>query len=298
MGGTSGGGRLWSRRLTRAMIAPMSTPDLERRVLRHAFIAYALATLGFWLVNGLSAAEEWRRAGEVGGWIRALTLEGASNLVILALFVPVAWLERRAPASLERWKTALPAHLLGSFAFAVVHVAVMNGMRLGLWPILFDRTYGLDGGLLAEFIYEYRKDVLSYALILAVLAMFRAHEEALQQARAARTDARRDHVVTLRSGGREIRLPAGDFLTARAAGNYAEVRTGAGVHLARITLAELEALLSAAGVDPVRVHRSHLLARNALREIIPGGDGDAEAVLAGGIRVPVSRRFRDRLKAA
>ena len=276
----------------------MSTPALEQRVLRHAFISYALATLGFWLVNGLSTAEEWRRAGEIGGWIRALTLEGTSNLVILALFVPVAWLERRAPASLERWKTALPVHLLGSLVFAILHVSAMTIMRLGLWPLLFDRAYGLDGGIWGEFIYEYRKDVLSYALILAILAVFRAREDALQQAGAARADARADHVVTLRCGGREIRLPAGDILAARAAGNYAEVRTGAGVHLARITLTELEALLSEAGVDPVRVHRSHLLARNALREIIPGGDGDAEAVLAGGIRVPVSRRFRGRLKAA
>jgi hypothetical protein len=282
----------------RAMITPMSTPELEHRVLRKAFAVYALASLGFWLVNGLSLAEEWRRAGEVGGWIRALTLEGTSNVVILALFVPVAWLERRAPVSLEHWKTALVAHLLGALAFSAVHVVAMNLMRLGLWPLLFDKGYGLDGGLWVEFIYEYRKDVLSYGLVLAVLAMFRAHEEALQQARAAKADARNDHVVTLRCGGRELRLPAGDILAASAAGNYAEVRTGAGVHLARITLTELEALLSEAGIDPVRVHRSHLLVRNALREIIPGGDGDAEAVLAGGLRVPVSRRFRDRLKTA
>ena len=277
------------------MIAAMQTPDLEHRVLRKAFAVYALATLGFWLVNGLSTAEEWRRAGEAGGWIRALTLEGTSNLVILALFVPVAWLERRAPASLERWKTSLGAHLLGSLAFAVVHVAVMNAMRYGLWPLLFDKTYSLDGGLWAEFIYEYRKDVLSYGLILAVLAMFRAHEEALQQARAARAAARSDHVVTLRCGGRVLRLPAGDILSASAAGNYVEVRTATGVHLARATLSALETLLSQAGADPVRVHRSHLAARPAIREIVPKADGDAQARLADGSVLPVSRRYRARV---
>jgi hypothetical protein len=276
----------------RAMIAPMSTPDLERRVLRHAFLSYAVAAIGFWLVNGLSTAEEWRRAGEVGGWIRALTLEGTSHLVVVALFVPVAWLERRVPASLERWKTALPVHLVGSLVFALIHVAAMNLIRMGLWPLLFDKAYGLDGGLWGALMYEYRKDVLTYALILAILAILRAREDALQQARAAKADARNDHVVTLRCGGREIRLPAGDILAASAAGNYAEVRTGTGVHLARITLTELEALLSEAGIDPVRVHRSHLAVRPAIREIVPGSDGDAQARLADGSVLPVSRRYR------
>ena len=42
----------------------MQTPDLERRVLRHTLLVFALVTLAFWLVNGLSLAEEWRRAGK------------------------------------------------------------------------------------------------------------------------------------------------------------------------------------------------------------------------------------------
>ncbi|GGE49712.1 hypothetical protein GCM10011367_25750 [Marinicauda pacifica] len=274
----------------------MTTPDLEHRVLRHAFACFAIASVGFWLVNGLSAAEEWRRAGETGGWVRALVLEGTSNLTILALFVPVALLERRAPATLDSWRTSLPIHLLGGTVFSLVHIAAMNAMRTVLWPVLFGRQYGLDGQLWGELVYEYRKDVLSYALILAILAVFRAREDAVQQARAARRDARAENIITLRCGGRELRLPAGEILSAAAAGNYAEIRTRAGSHLARITLTELERLLNEAGRDPVRVHRSHLVARQAVREIIPAADGDAEAVLEDGACIPVSRRFRDRLK--
>lgn len=276
------------------MIGFMSAPEIERRVLRTAFIFFAVASLGFWLVNGLSAAEEWRRAGEPGGWVRALTLEGTSNLLIFALFYPVALLERRFPAAPGRWRIALPVHLAASLGFSIVHVVGMWLLRAGLWPVLFERSYGLES-LGPQFVYEYRKDLLSYALILAILAVMRAREEALQSAAAARADARRDHVVTLRCGGRELRLPAAEILCASAAGNYVEVRTATGVHLARITLSALEEMLSEAGADPVRLHRSHLAARSAIRELIPGADGDAQVRLADGFALPVSRRYRANL---
>ncbi|WP_440958380.1 LytR/AlgR family response regulator transcription factor [Oceanicaulis sp. LC35] len=270
----------------------MQTPALERRVLRQTLLVFALVTLGFWLVNGLSLAEEWRRAGEGGGWLRALTLEATSNLVIIALFAPVALLERRFPVSLERWRTALPVHVLGALAFSLVHVSVMNGLRTLLWPPLFGFDYEGLGGVLGEFGYEFRKDALSYALMLAMLALFRELEDARQRLKAAREDARTDHVITLRSGGREIRLPASEILSASAAGNYVEVRTRAGEHLARMTLTRLISLLQSAGADPVRLHRSHIACRPAIRELVPTGDGDAEARLSDGRTLPVSRGYR------
>ncbi|EAP89656.1 MAG: LytTR family transcriptional regulator [Oceanicaulis sp.] len=270
----------------------MQTPDLERRVLRHTLLVFALVTLAFWLVNGLSLAEEWRRAGETGGWLRALTLEATSNLVLVLLFVPVALLERRFPVTLERWRTALPVHALGAVIFSAVHVSVMNGLRMGLWPSLFGFDYEGLGGVLGEFGYEFRKDALSYGLILAMLALFRELEDARQRLKAAREDARTDHVITLRSGGREIRLPAREILSASAAGNYVEVRTQTGEHLARMTLTRLISLLQSAGADPVRLHRSHMACRPAIRELVPTGDGDAEARLSDGRILPVSRGFR------
>lgn len=270
----------------------MHTPDLERRVLRGAFLFYLIASLGFWLVNGLSLAEEWRRAGDAGVWLRALTLEGTSNLVIMALFVPVALLERRFPLSLERWRTALPVHVLGVVAFSLVHVVTMDGLRAGLWPLMFGFSYETYGGLFGEFFYEFRKDVLTYGLMLAVLAIMRELEDARQRLRAAQEDARADHVITLRSGGREIRLPASEIISASAAGNYVEVITPTGAHLARMTLTRLIDLLDAAGADPVRLHRSHMTVRPAIRELVPTGDGDAEARLSDGRSLPVSRGYR------
>lgn len=270
----------------------MSPPELEQRVLRNAFLVFVLASLGFWLVNGLSAAEDWRRAGEAGGWVRALMLEGTSTLVIVALFPPVAWLERRVPAAPAHWRAALPAHLAASVVFSLIHVAAMMALRFALWPVLFDAAYTAFDAPLADLLYEYRKDALTYGLMIGLIVLVREREVARERLAAAHEDARADRVVTLRCGGRELRLPAAEILSASAAGNYVEVRTRSGERLARTTLSGLEAMLAEAGADPVRLHRSHIAARAALREIVPTADGDAQAHLEDGSVLPVSRRFR------
>jgi len=273
----------------------MQTPALEHRVLRTAFVFYAIASLGFWMVNGLSVAEEWHRDGNTGQWIKALTLEGTSTLVIVSLFIPVALYERRFPTAPEGWKISLPMHLLGSVLFSGVHILAMNGLRMAIWPLAFEAQYWPHNGPFGELLYEYRKDLLSYAMMLAILALVRSREDAWEQVQAARTDARQNHLITLRCGGREIRLPAAEILSASAAGNYVEVTTHSGTHLARMTLAALTRLLEDAHADPVQIHRSHLVIRSAIREIVPSGDGDAQLTLASGKTLPVSRAGRDRL---
>ena len=273
----------------------MQTPDLERRVLRNALTFFTAVTIAFWLVNGLSLAEEWRRDGEADTWVRALTLEGTSALAILIVMVPAALWERRAPVLLERWRLALPEHIMGSLLFSGVHIALMNIFRIGIWPMAFGAQYAPQDNLFDVLIYEYRKDVLSYALLLSTLAIIRGREDALQQAQAERTDAQIRHVITLRSGGREIRLPAQDIISASASGNYVEVTTDQHTYLARMTLTRLLTLLQEAEANPVRLHRSHLARRDAMREIVPSGDGDAQVRLSDGRILPASRSYRNKL---
>ena len=271
------------------------TPDIERRTLRTAFLAFAAVTLAFLLVNVLSLADEGAQAGQTASLAKAFVLEATSVVVILALFAPVAVFERRAPASLERWARTLAVHLAASVAFSAVHVLLMMALRMALWPILFAGFYSSFDDPLGDALYEYRKDLLTYALMVAVIMVVREREVARERLTAIQVDARTDRIVTLRCGGRELRLPAREILSASASGNYVEVRTVSGAHLARGTLSALETLLDQAGADPVRVHRSHLAARPAIREIVPKADGDAEARLADGSVLPVSRRYRARV---
>jgi two-component system, LytTR family, response regulator len=98
-------------------------------------------------------------------------------------------------------------------------------------------------------------------------------------------------VVTDRD--RVVLVPVGDVYRISAAGNYATLHTGGGRRLVRQTLAHLEDRL-----DPdrfARIHRSEIVAIDAVKELLPLSHGDFEVVLRSGDRLRLSRRFQHRL---
>lgn len=92
-------------------------------------------------------------------------------------------------------------------------------------------------------------------------------------------------------------LDAASLDWASAAGNYVEIRASGVSHLARISLSALEQLLSDAGVDVARVHRSHLVNRSKVQQIAPAADGDFKIRMADGSELRGSRRYRTSLPA-
>ncbi|MGP4026038.1 LytR/AlgR family response regulator transcription factor [Actinomadura sp. 3N407] len=77
-----------------------------------------------------------------------------------------------------------------------------------------------------------------------------------------------------------------EVLYVEAQGDYARLHTSAGSHLVRIPLAALSERWTGAGF--VRVHRSHLVALSAIKELRL--DSGRCTVLVGGTELPVSRR--------
>ncbi len=281
--------------MLRTMIAPDTPLDPQRRAEHRAglqagliFSAFASASVA---VNALSINSELARGTAAFNPAQAWLLEVTSLVVLLSLVPAVIALDRRIPLALG-WRVALPLHLIAALAFTTAHVWGMMLLREWLWPFVIGGSYSYFDLLVRDFIYEARKDFLAYATLVLVLRLARRIEDYRLELAESHARAKGDSVIVLKCGGRELRLPAGEIVSAEAAGNYVEVSTSTGTHLARITLAGLETLLKEAGGDPVRVHRSRLVARPAVREIIPGESGDAVAVLSSGARVPVSRRYR------
>lgn len=274
------------------MAAPETDLELDRKVLRRVWLIAALFLVAVTVINALTLITEADRAGTPYDAREPWLLEITSVLVLFALVPLVGLWERRFPFAPDGWRAALVAHLGGSIVFSALHVLGMWLLRSLAWPLLFGRAYVYFDDVPTDLLYEYRKDLLPYAVIILLLTLVRSVEEHRREAEAARAEARDTGRLTLKTGGRTLFLDAQSLDWASAAGNYVEIRANGATHLARLSLTALEQQLSAAGVEVARVHRSRLVNRNKVREIAPTADGDFRVKMTDGTELRGSRRFR------
>jgi hypothetical protein len=276
-------------------VAPAESA-LDRRVVWRAF----LIALAFFpivgIINALSLITDAERTDIALNPREPFILELTSMSGILIAFFFVAWLERRVPLTAESWKQALAVYAAGSFVFSALHVGIMVLLREAAFPIFLGTSYSFFGDIFRDGFYEYRKDLMPYAAIIAVLSLNRQIEESRIEAAAARADARETGRLTLKSGGRTVWLDARSLDWAEAAGNYVEVRANGNTHLARMSLSALAKQLGDAGVDIARIHRSRIVNRAKISEIVPSGDGDFQLRMKDGSELRGSRRYRQSLK--
>jgi hypothetical protein len=211
------------------------------------WVAYIAITSA---VGALSAITERARLGNaIAAW-EPFVWEYSSGLAILILIPAVAAFERRAPLWSPKWLRATLLHLAATLPFSATHVALMVGLRKIAY-VCVGRVYDF-GNVATEFLYEWRKDALTYFFIIAVLYSYRW----LQTARlgeAALPDAP-SNSIEVRWNGRRFKVRAEEIEWIEAAGNYVIVHTATGEHMLRGTLkAFLEQLPQR---NFVRVHRS------------------------------------------
>ena len=181
-------------------------------------------------------------------------------------------------------------HLAGVVVFSVLHVAGFVALRRLTYGLMDAGPYEFNG-LAGRFIYEFRKDLLSYATFVAVFWLVgrlrRGHRAPL-----------RPVSFDIRDGGRIIRAPLDQILAVSSAGNYVEFCLADGRRpLMRVTLAAIEVELEGFGF--VRAHRSWLVNARKVSGLRPEGSGDWTVEL-GAVEAPLSRRYPqalERLKA-
>ena len=98
----------------------------------------------------------------------------------------------------------------------------------------------------------------------------------------------------VRSGSRIVPIAAADILHIEGAGDYVNVHTGYASHLATVRLNELEQRLNPQ--DFIRVHRSSIIALNAIRFLESDGDGGFTITLTNRTKVRVSRSYAEKIK--
>lgn len=268
---------------------------------RHGWLTYAAIaalTLAIVVVNVTTAVTNADRSGVTINASHIWVYELTSALVIIVLFPAVAWGVRRFPITRHNWLRHLAAHGTLSVLFSAAHVSGMVLLRKLYFSLFVGRPYEFFGDVVRESLYEYRKDVVTYMLIVIVLHMVTAmarRDAAIETALARLDDPAPPARLALKSGGSTIWVQPDSFLYAKGAGNYVEIHTADKTHLVRLSLARLATQLSENGVAAVRIHRSYLAARDAITSVRPKSDGDAEAFLVTGDSLPVSRRYRQNL---
>lgn len=278
--------------LARETETPAKNDDLSDR---RTFLWVTAFFIAFLTVDILSKATEYARNSSGHPPAQTAIYEITSVAVILALFPFLRRIASRAAPGRDDWRFVFAVHAAASLAFCIIHVTAMVMLRKIIFLVWFQNPYIFTDNLLRDFTYEYRKDVLTYILIVFFITFGRLLDQQRRELKAAREDAKSSQRLTLKCGGRSIWVDASAVLWVKSASNYVEVSANGKTHLARATLTAIEEQLAEAGASPVRAHRSYVVNTDQIIAIQPTGEGDVRIEMSDGSVVPGSRRYRDRL---
>ncbi|MFI4934669.1 MAG: LytTR family DNA-binding domain-containing protein [Caulobacterales bacterium] len=252
-----------------------------------------LSAIAFAVIVPMNATTQIMDAARVHWVLRAwepFVWEGSSVAVILMLSPLIARAMRRWPLERGRLARGLAVHLGLTIPFSLVHVSAMVALRHLAYAIA---RSGYDFGspsLPLALFYEWRKDAVTYGVILAIFWVLRRLLSSGEIARAAAAP-----------GGFEVRDGAGrlfihpqEILWVEAAGNYLHLHTTRKSHFVRGVLGAWAARLAPFGF--ARIHRSRLVNCERIRAISPTETKDFLVTLDDGQSLRGSRRFRAALE--
>ena len=275
----------WDERMGGGMNGAWSVMNsAEWRVLRRAYAAMMLVLVVSDTANVFSTMHDTIVQGHHIAWQIPTIWESTSGLGFL-ISAPIVYAATRlAPPTHGGWVRFALVHAPATVIFSVAHVSAMWLARIAIFAARGHRAGRPD------FIYEYRKDLFAYLILLGLLWMAREIER-----RNAPPAANPSAIFEIRDGAKVIRAPVADILAVSSAGNYVEVLLADGRRpLMRSTLAAAEAALGPQGF--VRTHRSWLVNADKVRELEAAGSGDFTLRLEGGAEAPLSRRFPEALQ--
>jgi hypothetical protein len=244
-------------------------------------------------VNVLSLLDEAARGGRaLPAWI-PVAKELSSGLGCLLGCGLVYLAMRLATPGRAGWPRLALVHALGTITFSSLHHALMTQLRIVIFTMNGLRYHRPP--LPADWLYEYRKDVLAYAIIAGLFWLFQA--PGLREPTSAphrqpdeNPPAPGPAIFDIIDGAKTLRVPVGQILAARAVRNYVEFLLDDGRRpLMRTSLATVESALASRGM--LRTHRSWLVNAERLRSLEPTGSGDYRLGFDGDIQAPLSRRF-------
>lgn len=258
----------------------------DRVVWLRALLTIAVFLILMNTINTFSAVNDASRQGRVvPSWHFALW-EASSALGALAACPVIGYAVRVARPGSVAWHKALGVHFGASIIYSLVHVALMVALRMGAHA-LAGETYRFQ---IDELLYEYRKDALAYLIFASVFWYFSGLARRAGEASPEVTNPA-DSEIAIPQGAGFIRVPAAMILTVKSAGNYVEYElSDKRMLLVRAAMQKTAEELRSFGF--VRTHRSWLVNKYAVSEVLPRDSGEIEIKMKGGRAIPVARRYR------
>lgn len=247
------------------------------------------------VVNSLSVANDLARRGVRADPAEPWIWELSSAASLLACFWLLLIADDVLRARVRSGWVRLAAYAAASFVFCAVHVALMVALRHLAYG-LAGWHYGFGpwvGGLW----YEYRKDVLTFIVMLVGITVWRR-----LASRAASAGPLTAPTVPATSEPAAaptflVRTPQGDLLIradeidwVEAQGNYVALHVQGQARLMRHTLAEMQTRLAPHGF--IRTHRRALVNRERMQAILTPDLGEPGVRLSSGQVAPLSESRR------
>lgn len=287
-------------------------PSTERKVVVWQMLVCGALLALLAIEQGYTVAADRARVGAALPLWQPFAWELSSCLVLWLMIPLLAWWLARFPLAQGRWRRSLPPHLLATLPFSLLHTTGMIMVRKLVY-VAVGTSYRF-GAFWENWLYEYRKDFLTYWVVIGALLGFRAYGLWLD-ARAAVAaeqappdpDAPPDAGVSLdsrvpeapldrlvvRKRNREFILQSDDIDRIEADGNYVVIHAAGESYRLRESLDGLSRRLGEQRF--ARVHRTHVVNIDRIREIQPWDHGDYRILLRDGSFVNFSRRYRSRL---
>ena len=169
---------------------------------------------------------------------------------------------------------------------AVVFVTAYDQYALRAFEV-----HALDS-LLKPFTAERFRAALGHAR--AHLARRRAGDQTPPSARETQPSAKKSRLM-VKSGGRIHFVRTADIDWCEASGNYVRMHAGQHEYLVRDTMAHLESELDSQQF--MRIHRSTIVNVDRIREMQSSFNGEYVVLMRNGIRLTLSRGYRDAIQA-
>lgn len=223
-----------------------------------------------------------------------------SSLAMLFLLLPIIILTNtKYPLNYGRFKFNLIIHLTTTVLFSLIHSFGMVAIRK-----LTYQFYGSKyefGHWPTELFYEYRKDVMTYFIIIALLYVYQLIINQLEGiASLLKNDDNSDLPIgnidklLIKKKGREYLINLLDVSTIEAGGNYVYIHANNQVYPMRETMLNITKKLN--GKQFIRVHRSYIVNIEFVQEIIQSETGEYRILLSNKQNIPLSRKYRSSLK--